>query len=80
MRIGAAVTYAELAAPPLAGLVPALAQAARTVGSPQIRNGDDRGQRRHLFTGGRRPAGARGIEATVELVSGDGCASCRSVR
>ena len=38
LRIGAAVTYAELAAPPLAGLVPALAQAARTVGSPQIRN------------------------------------------
>ena len=38
LRLGAAVTYAELAAPPLAGLVPALAQAARTVGSPQIRN------------------------------------------
>jgi CO/xanthine dehydrogenase FAD-binding subunit len=38
LRLGAAVTYAELAAPPLAGIVPALAQAARTVGSPQIRN------------------------------------------
>ncbi len=38
VRLGAAVTYAELAAPPLARLLPALAQAARTVGSPQIRN------------------------------------------
>jgi CO/xanthine dehydrogenase FAD-binding subunit len=38
LRIGAGVTYAELAAPPFDTLVPALAQAARTVGSPQIRN------------------------------------------
>lgn len=35
--IGAAVTYAELEQGPLAEAVPALAQAARTVGSPQIR-------------------------------------------
>ena len=38
LHIGAAVTYAELAAEPLASFAPALAQAARTVGSPQIRN------------------------------------------
>jgi CO/xanthine dehydrogenase FAD-binding subunit len=38
VRLGAGVTYAELAAHPLAALLPALAQAARTVGSPQIRN------------------------------------------
>jgi len=38
LRIGAAVTYAELGTEPLASLAPALAQAARTVGSPQIRN------------------------------------------
>jgi CO/xanthine dehydrogenase FAD-binding subunit len=38
VRLGAGVTYAELAAPPLAELLPALGQAARTVGSPQIRN------------------------------------------
>lgn len=38
LTIGAGVTYTELAEPPLAGLVPALAQASRTVGSPQIRN------------------------------------------
>jgi CO/xanthine dehydrogenase FAD-binding subunit len=38
LTIGAGVTYAELTVEPLAGLVPAMAQAARTVGSPQIRN------------------------------------------
>src|SRR5689334_22368645 len=38
VRLGAAVTYAEVMQEPLAGLLPALAQAARTVGSPQIRN------------------------------------------
>ncbi|MCU1399598.1 MAG: putative xanthine dehydrogenase FAD-binding subunit [Acidimicrobiales bacterium] len=38
LRIGAAVTYAEMMEPPIADLVPALAQAARTVGSPQIRH------------------------------------------
>ena len=36
--IGAGVTYTELMAEPVASLAPALAQAARTVGSPQIRN------------------------------------------
>lgn len=38
LRIGAAVTYAELMESPLADLVPALADASRTVGSPQIRH------------------------------------------
>lgn len=38
VHVGAAVTYAELMTEPLASLLPALAQAARTVGSPQIRN------------------------------------------
>ncbi len=38
VRIGAAVTYAELMEPPLADLLPALAEASRTVGSPQIRH------------------------------------------
>jgi CO/xanthine dehydrogenase FAD-binding subunit len=37
-RLGAGVTYRECERPPLATLLPALAQAARTVGSPQIRN------------------------------------------
>lgn len=38
VHIGAAVTYSELMQSPMADLVPALAEAARTVGSPQIRN------------------------------------------
>lgn len=38
LTIGAAVTYTELMAEPLASLIPALADASRTVGSPQIRN------------------------------------------
>jgi CO/xanthine dehydrogenase FAD-binding subunit len=38
VTIGAAVSYRELETGPLAELLPALAQAARTVGSPQIRN------------------------------------------
>ena len=38
LRIGSGLTYAEAMKPPLAGLLPALAEASRTVGSPQIRN------------------------------------------
>jgi CO/xanthine dehydrogenase FAD-binding subunit len=38
LRLGAGLTYAEAMEPPLAELLPALAEASRTVGSPQIRN------------------------------------------
>jgi len=38
LRLGAAVTYAEIETEPLCSWVPALGQAARTVGSPQIRH------------------------------------------
>ena len=38
VTIGAGVTYTELLDDTLADLVPALAEASRTVGSPQIRN------------------------------------------
>jgi CO/xanthine dehydrogenase FAD-binding subunit len=38
LRLGASLTYAEAMREPLAGLLPALAEASRTVGSPQIRN------------------------------------------
>ena len=38
LRLGASVTYTEARQPPLAELLPALAEAARTVGSPQIQN------------------------------------------
>ena len=38
VRLGAGLTYAEAMREPLAALLPALAEASRTVGSPQIRN------------------------------------------
>jgi CO/xanthine dehydrogenase FAD-binding subunit len=38
VRLGASLTYTEARRPPLADLLPALAEAARTVGSPQIQN------------------------------------------
>jgi CO/xanthine dehydrogenase FAD-binding subunit len=38
LRLGAGLTYAEIEHGPLREVVPALAQASRTVGSPQIRN------------------------------------------
>lgn len=38
LRLGAGLTYTEAMQPPLAELFPALAEASRTVGSPQIRN------------------------------------------
>jgi CO/xanthine dehydrogenase FAD-binding subunit len=73
LRLGAAVTYSELGAPALAGLVPALGQAARTVGSPQIRNAATIGG--NVVT--CSPAGdglpvLSALDATVELVSAAG--------
>lgn len=38
LRLGAGLTYTEAMQKPLAGELPALAEASRTVGSPQIRN------------------------------------------
>jgi CO/xanthine dehydrogenase FAD-binding subunit len=38
LRLGSGLTYAEAMGPSLAELLPALAEASRTVGSPQIRN------------------------------------------
>ena len=38
LRLGASLTYTEAMSAPLADLLPALAEASRTVGSPQIRN------------------------------------------
>jgi len=38
LRLGSGLTYAETMEAPLADLLPALAEASRTVGSPQIRN------------------------------------------
>src|SRR5438132_2731195 len=38
VRLGAGVTYTDAMSAKLAALLPALAEASRTVGSPQIRN------------------------------------------
>src|SRR4029079_16207696 len=70
LRLGAGLTYTALCAEPLASLVPALAQAARTVGSPQIRNGGTIGG--NVGTGS--PAGdtlpvLAALDASIELVS-----------
>jgi CO/xanthine dehydrogenase FAD-binding subunit len=73
VRLGAGVTYAELARPPLATLLPALGQAARTVGSPQIRNVATIGGN----LGTCSPAGdglpvLAAVDATVDLLGPDG--------
>jgi CO/xanthine dehydrogenase FAD-binding subunit len=76
VRIGAGVTYRELEREPLSTLMPALAQAARTVGSPQIRHAATIGGN----VGTCSPAGdglpvLSALGATVELASGSGTRS-----
>jgi CO/xanthine dehydrogenase FAD-binding subunit len=76
LRIGAGVTYAEIEAEPIATWVPALAQAARTVGSPQIRHAATIGGN----VGTCSPAGdglpvLAALDAVVELTSTHGVRS-----
>ncbi len=73
MRIGAGVTYADFARPPIADAHPALAASARSVGSPQIRNAGTIGGN----VGTASPAGdtlpvLAALDATIELMSVDG--------
>lgn len=73
LRIGAGVTYDEIEHEPIAQWVPALAQAARTVGSPQIRHAATIGGN----VGTCSPAGdglpvLAALDATVELASAQG--------
>lgn len=73
LTLGAGVRWSEIEREPLVSMVPALAQAARTVGSPQIRNAGTVGG--NLAT--CSPAGdglpvLAAHEATVRLVSGSG--------
>lgn len=71
--VGAATTYRDLLAPDVAPLVPALAQAARTVGSPQIRAAGTVGGN----IGTASPAGDTlpvlvAAGATIDLAGADG--------
>jgi CO/xanthine dehydrogenase FAD-binding subunit len=73
VTVGAAVSYREMIDGPLASMVPALAEAARTVGSPQIRNVGTLGGN----LGTCSPAGdglpvLRALDAVVELASATG--------
>jgi len=73
LTIGAGVTYTELMQEPIAALVPALAQASRTVGSPQIRNAGTLGGN----LGTCSPAGdglpvLSALDARVRIVSASG--------
>ena len=70
--LGAGLTYAEAMADPLAGTFPALAEASRTVGSPQIRNRGTIGGN----LGTSSPAG----DALPPLVIGDAEVCVASVR
>jgi CO/xanthine dehydrogenase FAD-binding subunit len=73
VTIGAGVTYRELLDEPLASLLPALAEASRTVGSPQIRNAGTLGGN----LGTCSPAGdglpvLSALDAVVHVVSAAG--------
>ncbi len=70
LRVGAATTYAQFSRPPISEIHPALAAAARTVGSPQIRNAGTLGGN----VGTASPAGdtlpvLAALDATIELIS-----------
>jgi CO/xanthine dehydrogenase FAD-binding subunit len=71
LTLGAGLTYAEMGDPQLASFLPSLADAARTVGSPQIRNAGTLGGN----LGTASPAGdtlpvLAALDATVSLSSG----------
>ena len=73
LRVGAAVTYTALEGAPFHDLVPALSHAARTVGSPQIRNAGTIGGNVAMAS----PAGdtlpvLAALDAAIELHSHDG--------
>ena len=58
LRLGSGLTYAEAMREPLADALPALAEASRTVGSPQIRNRGTIGGNLGTASPGRRRAAA----------------------
>jgi CO/xanthine dehydrogenase FAD-binding subunit len=75
LRLGAALTYAGAMGPEVSTLLPALAEASRTVGSPQIRNRGTIGGN----LGTASPAGDALPPLVVEAAEVE-CASVRGVR
>ena len=75
LRLGAGLTYAEAMTGELAALLPALAEASRTVGSPQIRNRGTIGGN----LGTASPAGDALPPLAIEDAEVE-CASARGVR
>jgi CO/xanthine dehydrogenase FAD-binding subunit len=73
LTIGAAITYSELLCDPLAAFSPALAEASRTVGSPQIRNaGTVAGNLGTCSPAGDALPVLAALDATVALASAAG--------
>jgi CO/xanthine dehydrogenase FAD-binding subunit len=70
--LGAGVTFAELAGRQITALVPALGQAARTVGTPQVRS--------QATLGGNLASGAPDADALPVLVALGADVVCRSPR
>jgi len=76
LHLGAGVTWSQVEAQPIAGWVPVLAQAARTVGSPQIRHaGTIGGNLGTCSPAGDGLPGLAALDAVVHLASADGSRS-----
>jgi CO/xanthine dehydrogenase FAD-binding subunit len=72
IRLGAGLTYTEAMEPPLAELLPALAEASRTVGGPQIRN--------RATIGGNLGTASPAGDALPPLLIGDAVIELASLR
>jgi CO/xanthine dehydrogenase FAD-binding subunit len=72
IRLGAGLTYTEAMEPPLADLLPALAEASRTVGGPQIRN--------RATIGGNLGTASPAGDALPPLLVGDAVVELASLR
>jgi CO/xanthine dehydrogenase FAD-binding subunit len=72
IRLGAGLTYTEAMEPPLAELLPALAEASRTVGGPQIRN--------RATVGGNLGTASPAGDALPPLLIGDAVVEVASLR
>jgi CO/xanthine dehydrogenase FAD-binding subunit len=72
IRLGAGLTYTDAMEPPLAELLPALAEASRTVGGPQIRN--------RATIGGNLGTASPAGDALPPLLIGDAVIELASLR